>query len=80
MSDDNARVVKLSGKRDSYGPAWRRPDGLLVDLRVFTSHAVEDGYELEKVFRPEELEKLGIDQVLIDQAGQSDPPGFLLMP
>ena len=83
-------IVTLKGKdREMHWPAWKRDDGLLVDLRLFENHGCsrigppEPNCDLSNpplVFRPDALREAGIDEALIELAAQSEPQGFVLMP
>lgn len=57
-------------------PAYRKKNGTLVDLRLFDP---EDSSPVPRLmFRPNILHELGIPEVLIEVAAQSNPPGLIL--
>jgi hypothetical protein len=57
-------------------PAYRKPNGTLVDLRMFDP--TNRSHKPRLIFRPEKLRELGIPAALIDAAAQSDPQGLIL--
>ena len=67
------RVVTIN---NTHWPAYRKPGGTLVDLRMFDPD--DRSPEPRLVFRPEKLRELGIPDALIEAAAKSDPQGFLL--
>lgn len=67
------RVVTIN---NTHWPAYRKPDAILVDLRMFDPNDRSANPRL--VFRPEKLRDLGIPKALIEAAAKSDPQGFLL--
>jgi len=72
------RAVSWNGH---YFPAWSREDGTLVDLRLFGKGQTDAygflGGELE--FQPSKLRELGIPEEILAAAGESKPPGFVLL-
>ena len=67
------RVVSIN---NTHWPAYRKLDGILVDLRMFDPDDRSPNPRL--IFRPEKLRELGIPDTLIEAAAKSDPQGFLL--
>ena len=67
------RVVTIN---NTHWPAYRKPAGTLVDLRMFDPNDRSPNPRL--VFRPEKLRELRIPDALIEAAAKSDPQGFLL--
>ena len=67
------RVVTIN---NTHWPAYRKPGGTLVDLRMFDPNDRSPNPRL--VFRPEKLRELGIPDALIEAAAKSEPRGFLL--
>ena len=65
------RVVTINNK---HWPAYRKPGGTLVDLRMFDPNDRSANPRL--VFRPEKLRELGMPGALIEAAAKSDPQGF----
>lgn len=57
-------------------PAYRKPTGTLVDLRLFDPDDRSPKPRL--VFRPEKLRELGIPAALIEAAAKSEPQGLIL--
>ena len=62
-------VATINGR---HWPAWRRPEGLLVDLRLFGPDGRE-GYD------PGRLRAAGVHEDLVRAAGESKPEGFVLL-
>lgn len=78
MNGYHTHVVKFgTPQQPTYWPAWHRPDGVLVDLRLFPPSQHQG---TEKIYRPEELRKAGVPELYIEAAATSDPPGFVLLP
>jgi hypothetical protein len=71
----HTHVATING---THWPAWEYDaEHVIVDLRLFKSGA----QALEKAFRPEELQRIGIPQETIDAAAKCEPiQGFCLMP
>jgi len=67
------RVVTINNR---HWPAYRRPGGTLVDLRMLDPEDRSSNPRL--VFLPKKLRELGIPSALIEAAAKSDPQGFLL--
>src|SRR5260370_40784845 len=67
------RVVTIN---NTHWPAYRKPGGTLVDLRMFDPNDRSPNPRLG--FRPEKLRELGIPDALIEADAKSDPRGFLL--
>ena len=63
-------VVTING---THWPAWERADGTLIDFRMFD-------WQGQLAFLPEQLASAGLPADLIDEAGQSAPRGFVLVP
>lgn len=61
-------------------PAWEKPDlnGTLVDLRLFPAHYNGACSRTDLVFRPEPLERDGINPAILVVAARSSPPGWAL--
>ncbi len=67
-------VITIAGK---HWPAWKRADGMMVDLRLFprgTLFTTDDNL----TFLPDDLRAVGLPENLIEQAGESEPKGFVL--
>jgi hypothetical protein len=79
MSDLVMRIPTKRPDDPACFDAWDRPDlgGTLVDLRLFPA-----GYNGSSrdalIYRPEVLERDGINPAIIEAAKLSSPPGFLL--
>ncbi len=67
------RVVTIN---NTHWPAYRKPGGTLVDLRMLDPADRSPNPRL--VFRSAKLRELGIPDALIEAAAKSDPQGFLL--
>jgi hypothetical protein len=67
------RVVTIN---NTHWPAYRKPGGTLVDLRMFDPGDRSANPRL--IFRPEKLREVGIPDAIIEAAAKSDPQGFLL--
>jgi hypothetical protein len=57
-------------------PAWKRQDGMLVDLRLFPKGSQST---TEMVYRPDELLSVGVPDNIVKAAAESMPPGFVLL-
>ena len=57
-------------------PAYRKKNGILVDLRVLDPNDCSPKPRL--IFRPDKLCDLGLPAALIDAAAKSDPQGLVL--
>jgi len=62
--------------KNTQWPAYRKPTGTLVDLRLFDPEGRSPKPRL--VFRPEKLRELSIPAALIEAAAKSEPQGFIL--
>jgi len=54
-------------------PAYRRSDGLLIDLRLFEP----DGIALS--YQPDKLRSAGVSEQHVAAAQESNPKGFVLI-
>lgn len=61
-----------------YFPSRVTPLGMLVDVRLFPPHGSSTAREC-LIFRPDALLRDGFDPALVRAAGESTPPGFVLM-
>jgi hypothetical protein len=61
---------------NTHWPAYRKENGMLVDLRTLDPNDRSPKPRL--VFRPDALRKTGIPEPLIEAAARSDPPGLIL--
>jgi hypothetical protein len=61
---------------NTHWPAYRKPKGTLVDLRMFDPTARSPKPRL--IFRPDALRELGIPDRLVEAAAQSQPQGLIL--
>jgi hypothetical protein len=61
---------------DTSWPAYRKENGMLVDLRIL--HPEDRSPKPQLIFRPDALRKTGIPEALIEAAAQSNPPGLIL--
>lgn len=65
-----SHVAKFNGY---YWPAQQRVDGTLVDFRMFGDCGQVLGYY------PDKLRRANVPEHLIQAAGESMPPGFVLL-
>jgi hypothetical protein len=63
-------VVTING---THWPAWERADGTLIDFRMFD-------WQGQLAYLPDQLASAGLPADLIDEAGHSQPRGFILVP
>jgi hypothetical protein len=61
---------------NTHWPGYRKPNGTLVDLRLFDP--TDRSPKPRLIFRPDALRKLGIPDRLIEAAAQSKPTGLML--
>jgi hypothetical protein len=61
---------------DTHWPAYRKPNGTLVDLRLFDP--ADRSSQPRLIFRPDALRELGIPAALVEAAAQSEPQGLIL--
>jgi hypothetical protein len=61
---------------NTHWPAYRKPSGTLVDLRLFD--LTDCSQKPRLIFRPEALRELGIPEKLVEAAAQSEPQGLIL--
>jgi hypothetical protein len=66
-----SHVATINGR---HWPAARRPDGLLIDFRLFGPEGPRGGL----FFLPDELAAAGVPHGLIRVAALSAPQGFVL--
>lgn len=62
---------------NTHWPAYRKPGGTLVDLRLCDPTDHDPNQRL--IFRPDALRELGIPPRLIEAAAQSEPQGLILL-
>lgn len=67
---EHTHVAKFNGH---YWPAVPRPEGLVVDFRMFDRGGQNLGYW------PDQLRRARVPEHLVLAAGDSDPPGFVLI-
>lgn len=63
--------------KNTHWPAYRKPCGTLVDLRLCDPTDHDPNPRL--IFRPDALRDLGIQARLIEAAAQSEPQGLILL-
>jgi hypothetical protein len=66
-------VVTINGR---HWPAYRKENGMLVDLRLFDPN--DHSQRPRLVFRPDALREAGIPDALTEAAALSDPQGLVL--
>jgi hypothetical protein len=64
----------------SHWPGWSRPDGTLVDLRLFPRYVKGAEPSQERIYDPERLREAGVPENIVLQAADSQPQGFILIP
>jgi hypothetical protein len=66
-------VVTINGR---HWPAYRKENGMLVDLRLFDPN--DHSQRPRLMFRPDALREAGIPDALIEATALSDPQGLVL--
>lgn len=81
MSGHFTHVVRFgTEQRPAYFPAWDRPDGTLIDLRLF-ERLQDRGDHVKPVqtYQPAKLREIGVPEFYVEAAAKSDPQGFVLI-